>query len=536
MAFVDPTQAGQDPQDNQNPSQVDQALNPSGSQQSQQQQQNQAAPPSTSAGGAGVAAAGAGGSGTSAQAPSASKPSSSGAWTNLDSYLNANSEQATQIGQQIAQSVNDAGNKAQSSINDLGSNFSQAVQQNTVQQDSDAVNKAIQNATSLSAGQTLSSADQQAFNQQANASYGGPSDVTQFNGYNQAQQGVNTVTQKANATKTEAGRGSLLNDQFQNASQNGYTQGENNLDQLLLENSSGAQAALQPLAQQWAGLSGALNNTVAAGSTQAQQAVQTNQATAAAAKNAVSTAQKNFEDNINAGLAALQQQDQSAYSSVLAALQKGDIAGASAQAKASGIDLGLDPNQHIYSGVDQNGNPTGTQLAGYVTQGNQPTLASFATADQYAQAQALAQLAGQSASGYLSPTGLSEAGTAQTTPAFTFNSAKEASDNASNQAVYQNQIQQILGAVNSGGASDNFTWGGANAGSDLQKAADYLNNMIAWNSNGSHMANVEKAWALNQLTKLNQVQKANGFNTFATYNGPGVAYGQALPANWASQQ
>lgn len=502
MAFVDPTQPGQD-ENNQNPSQVDQALNPSASQQAQQQSQSQQAPPSTSAGGAGVASTGGGGAGAAAAAASAPKPSSSGSWTNLDSYLNANSDQATQIGQQIAGSINNVGNQAQNDISNLGSNFNSAVNQNTVNQNPDAINQAVSDASSLTAGQNLSAADQQAFNGQANASYSGPTDVTSFNGYNQAQQEVNAANQKAQETQSEAGRGTLLNDQFQNSSQYGYTAGENNLDQLLLENSPGAQSALQPLPQQWGGLTGALNNDVTTGSAAAQKAIATNQATAAAAQDVLGTATTNFQNQMNTGLANLQKTDIDSYNQILTDMQNNNLSPADYAA------LGLDPNQHIYG-------PSGTFLPTYLNQGPAPTLQSYATADQYAQAQALAQLAGQSSSSFLNPGSVSQAGTAQNAPAYTFDSNRFASDNASNEAEYNQNNTNLLNTLNRGfvnpwGDPMSFNYTSIpNAVSDLNNYITQYGSQSPTSSGYGYLAN----WAKQQLQTINQAQIAAGFQPF----------------------
>lgn len=444
MPFVDPTQPGQDEEDK-NPSQVDQALNPSSSQQAQSQSDQ--APPSTSAGGAGVNSPGGSGAGSSAQAgASAPKPSTSGSWTNLNSYLGANSDQATQLGTQIAGSVNQKGQQAQTDISNLGTNFGQAVNQNVVAQNEDATNKAITDASGLTAGQTLNADDQQAFNTQANASYGGPTDVTTFNGYNQAQQDVNTAAQAANATKTEAGRGTLLQDQFKDTSKYGYSQGESNLDQLLLQNSKGAQDALAPVANNWSNLDGALNTTVTSGANQAQQAAQTDQTTSAAAKNALSSATSNFQNNLTGGLTDLQTQNQNLWSSLQAAVNSGQITPEEAQSLGFQTSDNNPDSSHNYLAP--------AALGKYFSQAANPTLSSFANADQYAQAAALAQLAGQSDSSFLPSANISQAGTATAAPAFTANGTQFQADNTTASAEYNNQQANDLKQIQSmGGGS-----------------------------------------------------------------------------------
>lgn len=500
MAFVDPTQPGED-ENNQNPSQVDQVLKPSSA-----QQQSQTQTPPTTSGGGGVASAG-GGSGAPA-APAAPKPSSSGSWTNLDSYLNANNDQATSMGQQIAQSVNNVGTKAQNDISNLGSGFTSAVKQHTVDQNPDAVAQAIKNATSLTAGSNLSSEDQQAFNAQANADYAGPKDVTSFDGYSQTQQDVNAANQAAKATQSEAGRGSLLKDQYGNASQYGYTQGETNLDQLLLQNSEGAKSALNPLADKWSSLNGALNNTVSTGGAQVQQATNTNQATSAAAKNSLGTATQDFQTKLNAGLATLQQTDTDAYNKIVADLQSGNL---SPEELAL---TGINQEDHNYLQKDQ--------LGQYLNQSNAPTISNFANADQYAQAAALAELAGQSSSNFLAPGSASQAGTAQTTPAYNFDTAKYGSDQKTAQAEYTSALGDDLNQINglpvtisdTNGNPTTWTLGGQNPFTSVKDAVAWADSMLTRGAADVGQGYVDTAFKVLQM--LNKTQNTYNFPGYTT--------------------
>ena len=543
MAYIDPTQ---DPSNQQNnPTQADQALGTgTGNNTGATQPNTPNAAPSTGGGGGGANAGGSsspgsgnvGGtqaSGTAVTGNMTATPAQSNAnsgWTNLDQYLGANTDQASKMGSDIAGSVNQAGQQAQGDITNLGVNFNSAVNADTVNQDSGAVNQAISDAGSLKAGQTLSTTDQAAYGAQAGANYSGPTDATGFAGYNQAQTDTNAAQQSAGETQSEAGRDVLLNNQYANSSANGYNQGENNLDQLLLQDSAGGQAALQPLAQQWSGLNGALNNTVSTGNAAAANAATTDSATAAAAQGALGTANTNFQSQLNTGLANLQQTDTNSYNQIMAALSSGTVT--PTELSALGV---ANPPGHIYGGTNSSGAPTGTIANSYITQGEAPTLQNFATADQYAQAQALAQLAGQSSSGFLAPGSASQAGTAETTPAYSFNAGKFSSDNASNQANYQTQVSSVLGNVNNGFSFGNINVHGAGA-KNMGDAVTYLNNLIAWNGNGSEMANTEKAWAQNQLNVLNQAQTANGFSPYPVYSGPTVAYGQQIPDGWNTNQ
>lgn len=387
MAFIDPTQDPENPDENQ--SQVDQALQ--GTQNQLDKSDSTILPPVNSGGGGGDGIVSSGTAASSAAPTGSGKPTSSGSWVNLNSYLDANKDQGAQVGQTIAGTVEDLGNKAQTSIDTLGTNFNAAVQNNSVKQDQDAVNNAISGAQGLKAGQSLDDNTFNAFQAQKNATYGGPTDVTGFDGYTDAQKNVNTASTAVGQTGSEAGRNVLLQNQYKNSSVNGYNQGENNLDQLLLENSPGAQEALHPLQSKWANLSNALGTTVSTGNAAAQTGAQSTAQTAQSAAKAAADAQAAYEASLNQTT-----QDQWAKTQELINQYKGQPLANNMtpeQLAASGLTLG----QKVYN----------TNLQNYVNQST-PTAATNANLDQYAQDAALSKLAG--VNGMLQDTSL--AGTA----------------------------------------------------------------------------------------------------------------------------
>lgn len=377
MAFVDPSQDPSAQDDNK--SQVDQALQGTQTQAQNQQADQVQTPPTTGAGGAGVVSSGTGASASgSSGASSGAAPSKSGSWTNLNSYLEANADQGAGLGQTIAGSVDKLGNQAQGDIDSLGSGFGQAVQGATVNQDQNAVQGAIDSASNLKAGQNLDDNTLNAFNAQKNATYGGPTDVTAFNGYGNAVKSTNDAMTAANQTTSEAGRNTLLQGQFKNSSENGYTQGENNLDQLLLENSAGGKAALQPLAQKWGNLNNVLGNTVTTGNAAAQAGQTTTAATAKAAADAATKAQSGYESN----LTTQEQQQLAARNALIAQYQ--------AQTTNSNF---LTPEQMASGGLKEGTQVYNTNLKNYIN-GTTPTVGGYANLDQYAQDAALSKLAG----------------------------------------------------------------------------------------------------------------------------------------------
>ena len=532
MAYIDPSQDPDDQQQN-NPTQADESL---GSNSAQSQNQTPAQPSTGGAGGGANAGAPGGGAGAAPGSGNNSAPQSSGTsvtgntqatpaqqnansgWTNLDSYLNANQDQATQIGQQIAGSVNQAGTQAQQDIGNLNTGFDAAVNQNTTQQNNQAVNQAVSDAGSLTAGQNLSSQDENAFQQQAGASYAGPTDVTSFGGYNQAQQDISNATQEAQETQSEAGRGTLLNQQYQNTSPTGYTAGENNLDQMLLQNSAGGQAALQPLEGQWSGLNSALGNAVSTGDAQAQAAAATDQATAANAENALNTATGNFQNNLNTGLAGLETTDQNAWNNLETEINGGQLT--PDVAAALGINT---TDQNVNSGHDY---LAPNSLGTYFTPAATPTLASYASADQYAQAAALAELAGQPGSSILQPGTIAQAGTAQSAPAYSTNVGQYNSDNAAAQAEYKSQVSNAMKQIgnlpiNGLGGTGTISSGLFGNGSTFQSPQDAINWANGILTGGGKDLGAAGGWNTSEVAAaqqiyniVNQLQAQYGFNTF----------------------
>lgn len=377
-------------------------------------------------GGSGVMSAGGGnvgGSNQSAQSQAA-KPSSSGSWTNLQSYLDANSDQGGKMGSQIASSVSNQAQKSQDDVNQATSDFSGQVNANTVNSDSNAVNQAITDATSAKAGSQLNSDDVSNFGKQANASYNGPTDFTKDQYYGQSQQDIDQAQKSLSQTGSESGRKVLLQNQYNGASENGYNQGEQNLDQLLLENSGGGKAALEPLQSQWSGLGSLLSNATQAQNAAAQQAVTTDQATAKAAQDALAAASGKFQGDLNSGYSAAKTGASTAYSQALSDLKSGTLTADEAKV------LGLSNGETLFN-VD----PTH-----YLTPGQSPTLYNYATADQYAQAAALAKLAGQNDSTFLPGEYASQAGTAPA--AYGFNADQFKSDIGAAKAAFQGTLNE----------------------------------------------------------------------------------------------
>lgn len=462
-----------DQEDNKDPTQLETSQGGTGlGQASQQSAPGSQTDVSLGGGGTGVVAGSA--PGGQAMGSSTDKPSSSGSWTNLQSYLDANKDQAGQLGSQVAGNVQSQVNQAQGDISNASSDFRNQVDANTVKQDDTAVNQAITDAQNAKAGSTYDPNELAGYQNQANASYGGPTDFTQGASYGQAQDSSTKANQAIQGLGSEAGRGVLLQDQF---GKNGYyNQGEQSLDQLLLEGNPQNQQTFADLRAQNAGLPTALSDATTAGGQYAQNAVQTDAATAAAAKAALDSANTNWQAGLNTQLAGAQQGYQSANDAIKAALSKGN----------------LTPDQLQQTGLQGGTTTMGLDLSKYLSPGTSPTLYNTANADQYAQAAALAQLAGPTGANFLPSDYAGQAGSAGNP--WSYNTNQFNSDRATALGEYNSALSNT---------SVNPSVGGP------MSLKDWLNTIPTNNSNADWNGPINQA-----IAKINEIGKNYGQGSY----------------------
>lgn len=210
----------------------------------------------------------------------AKAPKSSGQYANIQSYLDANKDQADQMGTTIASNVSSKADDATSKIQGLEAKAPEV--------------KAYDPNAAYSKLGSLTDDDKNEYRtQKATGGYTGPSSVDQVDGYQDAMKASNEASGLVKNAGNESGQQALLKDTYKRAN---YTAGENKLDQALLQNSAGSKQALEGLSSKYAGLSGMFD--------QANQKVgnAVNNATATALKNkeGIATAEKaQWENMIN---------------------------------------------------------------------------------------------------------------------------------------------------------------------------------------------------------------------------------------------
>jgi hypothetical protein len=419
--------------------------------QDQQNKQNQqdaiSGPQTITSGQSGVISGSDSGSGN----PSAGKPSSSGSYTNLQDYLNANKDQAAQLGSTVASNISKDGTTASNSINDASNQFQNQVGQGTIKNLGTAEQdtaKAISNAQNLTAGQKLGSDDLDNFKAVSNATYTGPKTFQDAGTYQPAYDATQKAINEGEQTKTDSGRYAILQNMFARPT---YSSGETSLDNLLLNVNPDSQAQLNQARQNVSGLN---NQFQTAQDTGAAYATDIANKTAAAKQNAISafnTGRTTTQGAVDTRLNDVQSHWNDQYNNLLGALQGykgGDLSLTSDQAK----QLGVFDGGRIYNEL------SGTDPASYLHQ-QAFDANKEVNGDEQNRLAALDQLAGL---GGLSQTNkYTNAALAGTQ---TLQDAVDASDFGKSQQQRQNDFTNYANTTNEVGAGhgerENNDWSG----------------------------------------------------------------------------
>jgi len=168
----------------------------------------------------------------------APSPSSSGGFVNLNQYLDANRQQATQLGERVAGKIGTETQQAQEAIKNAQNQFGQAVQQGTATYDQDLFNKIVGDPTKYT-GSVVPETQQQELARwirMREGKYAGPQTLQQSDFYQPAQKETLEAQQAGQLGETTGGRIELL----RQLSQTPYARGGLSLDQLLVQNTEPA--------------------------------------------------------------------------------------------------------------------------------------------------------------------------------------------------------------------------------------------------------------------------------------------------------
>lgn len=298
------------------------------------------------------------------------KNTSSGRFTNLQSYLTANPN--NNLSQQVGSNLQNQGTELQNQYNQNYNQFQTDVNKGTNTYDQKAVGDYLQNPYTSS--QNKDATNQ--FNQMKSGQYTGPQ---AFDQNQQLSQGIQNYQQMANQANTENGRYALLSQMYNTPS---YNSGQQQLDNLFLQsNPSNLQQGVVNANNLAYNLNNATQNTQA----QVQAAQNASAQTGQHVSNDIQGAMNNFQTGINQQVTDANAGAQKNYNTVTDALNQYRVNNAPLDASTLS-QLGLNPYQSAY----------GLNLNNYLNPAAQASAATVASGDQYNNYQALANLAGVS--------------------------------------------------------------------------------------------------------------------------------------------
>lgn len=256
----------------------------------------------------------------------AGKPSSSGAkFANIQEYLNANQSQGNEMGQKIAGNVANEADDATTKVQGVAA----AAPTVKAYDPTDVYN----NVTNLTDAQKAE------YNAQK-AGYQGPQTIDKIQGFGDAQTAANKAVTDVTNAGNEAGQRTLLRDTYARPQ---YSNGENSLDQALLQSSPTSKTAFENLNQKYGGLGDLFNTT----STNIGNQLNSNITQGLANQQAINTgdtsAQKALLDPITARAAQANTDNAAQYNAFQNDLKAGDNLSDNELSA-----LGLANGQHLY--------------------------------------------------------------------------------------------------------------------------------------------------------------------------------------------
>jgi hypothetical protein len=340
---------------------------------------------------------------------SGGKQAGSGQYANIQSYLDANKQQADEMGQKISTNVANQAEDATSKINNFQSQAPKI--------DAYDPNAAIGNVTNLTDADKAQYQDEK-----KTGGYTGPQTVDQVNGYQDAQKAASTAATNVTNAGTETGQQQLLKDTYNRPQ---YSAGENKLDQALLQNSAGSRSSLENLANKYSGIDQMFNtaatNVGDAVNGATAQALANKQAFIPAEQNAV----KSLVDPIQARADAANQSNGSYIDQITAAANDNVLSDDTLKA------LGLTSGQKLFDlNLDNYITPDRTQVG----------INNAATADERNKYAALSAL-------FDNPTMTQITSDGKTINPVSFDNQKFTSDLAGKQQAYDDAYTNQRGTV-----------------------------------------------------------------------------------------
>lgn len=242
-------------------------------------------------------------------------PSSSGLFTNLSAYLNANPTGGTSVEQTAAAPITNAVNTGTTALQNASTGFNNAVTSGTDSYNPSLVSSFVSNPSGASPTDVTNLENQVA------GKYTGPTSFEGTSYGTTAQNAIQTASEQANLANTAGGQEQLLRES--NANQpTQYTNGGLNLDQFLMAASPDASSALSNTAAGATQLASSLGTATTNNDAAVTAAQNTSTATGAQTTQDITNAENAMQTNLTNTATADQTAAQKQYSDLQAALQK----------------------------------------------------------------------------------------------------------------------------------------------------------------------------------------------------------------------
>lgn len=294
-------------------------------------------------------------------APSAPKPvGRSGSWTNLDTYLNANKDNAETMGNTVASNISNAGSAVRTGLQNTQTDYNTLVDQGTIKNldtaklDSDNI---VKQARTANQDNQINDDQVNRFKDISNATYAGPNTLNASQYYADTKSKLSKAKDYQNNAQSDEGRFNLLQEMYNRPS---YSQGQKSFDNLLIQgnqqaktNIKGAADSLSDLQSSWGQA-----NTEAA-TVAAQRLAATNDARQFA-QNSLSANRNKRSSEVDTSLADINSKwadEYNQYKKILSNYSGGDLELTKDQAEKLGVLQQLAPSTTTTTTMSQKMTP-----------------------------------------------------------------------------------------------------------------------------------------------------------------------------------
>lgn len=319
----------------------------------------------------------------------------SGSWTNLNAYIDANKDNAESLGITISGNISNAGNQVRTGIQNSQDDFNSLADKGTIsnlgtaKQDSDSI---VRQARTSAQYNQIGDDQANRFKEVSNAAYKGPQSLDASQYYSDTQSKLNKAKEYQTSAQSDEGRFNLLKEMYNRPT---YSQGQKNLDNLLLVGNQQAKTSIQNAATGLNDLQGSWDQAIGNAASTAKQRAADSDAVRQYAQDQLSSNRNERILEVDSDLADKQAHwaDQyNHYNDLLSNYKGGELGLTREEANTLALK---DSGQGLYNLL--NGGP-----ASYYLDLKNYDANKVVSKDQYAQLSALDRLANQFGSGSIS--------------------------------------------------------------------------------------------------------------------------------------